>query len=68
MNFQVVYECYQDLLGQLKDALSKMELTDRVLCIRGEIRKLQEMCPHNNGSYNFSNDDQCPYCGKKFKE
>lgn len=68
MNCQDIHEQYKDLQTQLVDALSRMELTDKVICIRGEIIKLQNICPHDNGTYSFTNDAQCPYCGKKFKE
>ena len=59
---------YENLSFELKQALARMELTDKVITIREEIRDLQRLCPHNNGNYDFSNTDECPYCGKKFKE
>lgn len=61
-----IAEKYYELNLALKDALSRMERSDRVFCIRGEIKELQELCPHNNGSYDFSEQQSCPYCGKKF--
>lgn len=59
---------YENLSFELKQALARMELTDKVITIREEIRDLQRLCPHNNGNYDFSNTNECPYCGKKFKE
>lgn len=59
---------YQELSSELKDALSRMERTDRVFVIRDEIKELQSMCPHSNGTYDFSDQDNCPYCGKKFRK
>lgn len=59
---------YQELSLELKDALSRMEYSDRVFLIRDEIKKLQNICPHNNGSYDFSEQENCPYCGKKFRK
>lgn len=59
---------YQELSMELKDALSRMERTDRVFVIRDEIKELQNMCPHSNGNYDFSDQDNCPYCGKKFRK
>ena len=44
-----------------------MERSDRVFAIRDQMLDLQKMCPHNNGNYDFSNTDECPYCGKRFK-
>ena len=44
-----------------------MEYTDRVILIRDAIKDLQKLCNHNNGSFDFSNTDECPYCGKKFR-
>ena len=58
---------YDSLNKELRQALSRMEKTDRVLIIRDAIKDLQNLCPHNNGNYDFSADDECPYCGKHFK-
>ena len=44
-----------------------MERTDKIFNIRHEIKELQQLCPHNNGNYDFSTEVECPYCGKKFK-
>ena len=57
---------YDALNQELKQALSRMERTDRVFIIRDAIKDLQQLCPHNNGNYDFSTDEECPYCGKKF--
>ena len=59
---------YIDLSYELKRALSTMERSDRVFAIRDEIKGLQKLCPHNNGNYDFSESNECPYCGKKFRE
>lgn len=58
---------YAELSVELKKELSKMQRTDRVFTIRDEIKALQALCTHNIGNYDFSNTDECPYCGKKFK-
>ena len=57
---------YETLNQELKQALSHMERSDRVFIIKEAIKDLQTLCPHNNGHYDFSNTDECPYCGKKF--
>ena len=57
---------YNELSVELKKALTKMERSDRVLNIRDEIKALQALCPHNMGNYDFSQSEECPYCGKKF--
>ena len=57
---------YNQLSAELKKELSKMQRSDRVFTIRDEIKALQQMCPHNMGNYDFSNSEECPYCGKKF--
>ena len=57
---------YETLNKELKQALSRMEKTDRVFIIKEAIKDLQTLCPHNNGHYDFSNTVECPYCGKKF--
>lgn len=58
---------YENLNHELKQALSRMEKTDRVLVIRDAIKDLQAICPHNNGNFDFSDTESCPYCGKRFK-
>ena len=58
---------YESLNKELKEALTKMEKTDRVFIIRDAIKDLQQICPHNNGNYDFSDTNECPYCGRKFK-
>ena len=57
---------YETLNKELKQAVARMERTDRVFIIRDAIKDLQKLCPHNNGSYDFSDSEECPYCGKKF--
>ena len=57
---------YETLNKELKQAVARMERTDRVFIIRDAIKDLQKLCPHNNGSYDFSDAEECPYCGKKF--
>ena len=57
---------YEALNSELKQALSHMERSDRVFIIRDAIKDLQTLCPHNNGNYDFSTSEECPYCGKKF--
>lgn len=67
MDIDTIKNKCEQLGAELRDALSRMELTDRVFTIKKEIRDLQKMCPHNNGNYDFSDTDECPYCGKRFK-
>ena len=57
---------YDNLSKDLKQAVSRMEKTDRVFVIRDAIKDLQMLCPHDNGSFDFSTTEYCPYCGKKF--
>jgi len=59
---------YKELSAELKSVVAKMERTDRVFAIRDEIKDLQKLCPHNNGSFDFSDADECPYCGKRFRK
>ena len=59
---------YNQLSAELKQALTTMARSDRVFVIRDEIKDLQKLCPHSNGSYDFSEADECPYCGKKFRK
>lgn len=58
---------YESLNKDLKQALSRMERTDRVFIIKEAIKDLQAICPHDNGSFDFTNTEYCPYCGKRFK-
>ena len=59
---------YDTLNQELKQALARMERTDKVFVIREAIKDLQELCPHGNGYYDFSDTEMCPYCGKKFRK
>lgn len=68
MDINNIKQEYQKLSHDLKDALSRMERTDRVFIIRDQMKELQDLCPHSNGNYDFSNVEECPYCGKKFKQ
>lgn len=67
MDINNVKQRYHELSAELKQALSTMERSNRVFAVRDEIKELQGLCPHNTGVYDFSNTDECPYCGKKFK-
>ena len=58
---------YESLNKDLKQALSRMERTDRVFIIKEAIKDLQAICPHDNGSFDFTSTEYCPYCGKHFK-
>ena len=57
---------YESLNKELKQAVARMDRSDRVFIIRDAIKDLQKLCPHDNGNYDFSQDNECPYCGKKF--
>ena len=67
MDINMVKQKYAELNAELKQALSGMARTDRVFVVRDQIKELQSLCPHNNGNYDFSDTDACPYCGKHFK-
>ena len=58
---------YEALNSELKQVVARMERTDREFAIRDALKDLQNLCPHNNGNYDFSDTDACPYCGKHFK-
>ena len=66
MDINTIKTRYTELNKELKQALSTMAKTDRVFVIRDEIKELQKLCPHENDNYSFADDDECPYCGKRF--
>ena len=68
MDITSIKEKHEELNRELRQALSHMEKTDRVFVIRDAIKDLQKLCPHDNGNYDFSNTEECPYCGKHFGE
>ena len=68
MDIEAIHAQYETLNKDLKKALMTMERSDRVFIIRDAIKDLQKLCPHNNGSYDFSDTTECPYCGKKFRK
>ena len=53
MDINSVKDKYDSLNKELRQALSRMERTDKVLIIREAIKDLQTICPHNNGSFDF---------------
>ena len=67
MDINSIKTKYESLNIELKQALSRMERTDKVIVIREAIKDLQQLCPHDNGSFDFSTTECCPYCGRKFK-
>ena len=67
MEITEVKRKYNELSSELRKALGKMERSDKIITIRDEIKNLQQLCPHNMGNYDFSQSEECPYCGKKFK-
>ena len=66
MNINEVKAKYDALNADLKIALSTMQRTDQVFVIREAIKSLQNMCPHNNGTTDFTQNGSCPYCGQHF--
>lgn len=66
MDINEIQTKYENLNDNLKRALSTMEKKDTIFIIKKQITALQSVCPHNNGNYDFSNEVQCPYCGKVF--
>ena len=67
MDINEIKRRYAELNTELKHSLGHMEKTEKVFLIRDAIKDLQALCPHNNGNYDFSTEDKCPYCGKQFK-
>lgn len=59
---------YKELNANLKQALSTMEYSDKIMILREQIQDLQHLCPHKMNEHDFSTANECPYCGKKFKE
>ena len=55
------------LTVELMTALSTMDLKKDIPNIRKEIAELQDMCPHKNSMMDFSHEEECPYCGRRFK-
>jgi len=68
MNENEVMAKYHELTEQLRDALARMEYSDRVFVIREEIKELQSVCPHKAEGFDLSDLSTCPYCGKKFRK
>ena len=68
MDINAIATKYKNLNVELKQALSSMEKSDKVFVIKDAIKDLQTLCPHDNGSFDFSTTDNCPYCGKKFRK
>ena len=67
MTIEEIMEKKRVLDMELQIALSTMERKDTLPLIKQRIEENQQMCPHNNGTYDFSSANGCPYCGKRFK-
>ena len=65
MNVNEIQQTYKTLNNELREAVSHMERSDRLFVIRQAIKELQNLCPHENDNYNFTHEEQCPYCGKR---
>lgn len=65
MKNQEIKATYDYLNQELRDALSTMERSDKIIEIRKAIKELQNICPHTG---NYELNQKCPYCGKKFGE
>lgn len=69
MDINEIQARFNNLNRDLKKALATMEKKETVFVIKQQIKELQEICPHKiNDLYDFSNDAECPYCGRRFKE
>ena len=68
MDINEIQARYNNLNRDLRTALATMEKKETVFVIKQQIKELQSICPHKiNDMYDFSNDKECPYCGKQFK-
>ena len=67
MDIEQIGKKYQQLNDELKKALSSMERSDKVFIIHNMMEDLQHECPHNNGNFDFSTTERCPYCGTRFR-
>ena len=66
MDINDIKSQYVDLNLQLINALSTMDLSDKVINIRKSMKELQNICPHTDGIHNFALEYKCPYCGRIF--
>ena len=56
-----------ELNAQLRQAISTMERSDKVIYIRNLIKEIQSECPHASDEFQLDKQHKvCPYCGKKF--
>lgn len=66
MDINEIQAKYNNLNRDLRQALASMEKKDSVFVIKGQIKELQGLCPHSDSIHDFSKENECPYCGKKF--
>lgn len=64
MTIEEITSASAQLNEELRQALSTMERSDKVMRIRKEIRALQAQCPHSD-KYQFGLETICSYCGYK---
>ena len=66
MDIKEIQARYNNLNHDLRAALSTMEKSDSIFVIRQQIKELQALCPHDDGSFDFTTKSSCPFCGKHF--
>ena len=67
MDIKEIQTQYTRLNKELRQAVSTMEHKNTISIIKKQIHELQELCPHKlDGTYDFTHEEQCPYCGKRF--
>ena len=65
MTLEEIRAAASDLEIQLHIAAARMELGTTLRDARERLKKLQSICPHAEGTFDYNNNETCPICGKK---
>ena len=66
LTLQEVLEVRQALEADLAKALAKMTYSMDIQFLRERLEGLKDLCPHQGEGTDYTLEDECPFCKKKF--
>ena len=66
LTLQEVEEIRTSLESDLNKALAKMTFSMDIQFLRERLEQLKDLCPHQGEGTDYTLEDECPFCKKKF--
>ena len=66
LTLQEVLEIRLSLEADLNAILAKMIYSMDIPALRERLEQLKEQCPHQGEGTDYTLEDECPFCKKKF--